>query len=238
MINHVFLEKPASIFRNGRAFAITADIALDRTQITWRVPGCLKGPLRARVAQAEPDTLDDPDTLADQSRWLESLLGLGNGAVTWTLAVGYNYPAGVVELLPDEPAVFNKDCESDAEILRGANPQSRVDRFRNLPFYAGVFCGKAIVSECFHNGNGAVTVHTDGRYQNRGYASSCLRIVTDRTLKAGIVPGFGTRFDNVAARALAERCGYVLRGLSYWVEIPGNDYAQLPPEVRTSLEQE
>jgi len=236
VINHVFLEKPVHIFSNGRAFAITAEIALDRTQITWRVPGDLKEPLQERVAQVEPDMLDDPDTLAGHSRWLEGLLGLANRAVAWTLAVGYSYPLEVVALLPDEPAVFNRDCESDPDILQGLRPQASVDRFRNLPFYACVFCGTAIISECFHSGNGAVTVRTDERYQNRGYASSCLRVVTDRTLKAGIAPGFGTRFDSVAARALAERCGYVLRGLSYWVEIPGKDYAQLPPKVRSSLE--
>jgi RimJ/RimL family protein N-acetyltransferase len=236
MIEHLFTEVPVHVFADGGVFAITAGIRLTRTQIAWRVPRCLKAALQTKVQKLEPDALDDTSILAGHSRWLEQVLGAPDGSVSWELAVAYDYPMQSVELISHEPAVFNKDFHSNSERLEGAYPEKRVQRFRDMPFYAGVFDGQAIVSECFHDGNGAVTVHTDQAYRGRGYASSCLRVVTDRTLKAKIRPGYGTSFGNGAARAVAERCGYVLAELMYWVGIAKESYAKIPPEMRESLE--
>ena len=237
MIEHVFEEKPVSILSNGRVSAMTAHIALDRTRIKWFVPRCLKAPLEARMAQMTPEEIDDADAIEGHSVWMRDLMGFTDeGSAFFELAVGYRYPAETVELLPDEQAVFNKDLESEPEGLEEANEERQVEGFRNLPFYAAVFDGNKIVSRCSHKGNGTVSIGADEAYRNRGYASSCLRVVTDRSLKAGIEMGYGTSFENAAARATAERCGYELNNLSYWVSITGDYYPKLPEDVRADLE--
>ena len=235
MIEHVYQEQPIVITRHGRAFVITAQIGLDGTQIKWFVPSCLREGLEARATQLEPDSLDRPDTIASLSEWLNELLGMKEGA-WFDLAVGYRYPEESIVLLPNEPAVFHKDCEAEPEGFEEANEAAAVERFRDLPYYAVVFDGPRIVSGCSHKGNGVISIGTVGGYQRRGYAASCLRVVTDRSIRAGITMGYGTLFDNAAARATAERCGYVLNNLSYWGCVSGPPYSKLPEALRANLE--
>jgi predicted GNAT family acetyltransferase len=83
----------------------------------------------------------------------------------------------------------------------------------------------------------AVVVETEPEFRRRGYALSCLRVVTARATEAGIAPRYGTEEGNTASRRTAERAGYALDLHMFWVTVDPEHRSAIPARIQTESDQ-
>jgi hypothetical protein len=66
-----------------------------------------------------------------------------------------------------EVAIFNRDYLPDFARLPPLRNNGYLRSLKTKPFCAGVIEGDAILSVCFHHGNGALTVDTDPEHRRK-----------------------------------------------------------------------
>lgn len=228
-------SRPPLCFPNGEIFLLVASIS--DGVIGWGVPDFLLETFQEQVKHLSAEELFDPNIQEKLCAWLDGTVGFTFPVIRWRTAVEYRYRGQPPTISADEPAIWSKDYNPSSKINLSGNPDRDLELFKNQPYCAAVIDGGTIASLCYCAHNGPISSITRPAFRRRGYALSCLRLLTQKCLESGFVPCFPAEVSNIASVALAEKAGYTKEDYMFWISIPPMDSEKLPPVLRSKKEE-
>ncbi len=232
-LSHQWHARPPLRFSNGEIFLIVASMA--DGVMGWGVPDFLLQPFREQVGRMSGEELFDPNIQRRLSAWLDTAVGFSLPVIRWRTAAEYYY-RGEPPIIPaEDPAIWNQDYTPPVGINLSNNPARALELLKNQPYCAAVIEGDTIASLCYCSHNGPISGYTRPASRRRGYALSCLRLLTKKCLEAGFDPCFPGDVSNVASVHLAEKAGYKLEQYMFWISIPPIADDKLPPRLQEQI---
>lgn len=219
------------LFPDGGVFLATASIDLDERTTRWQVPRSFEREFRRIAPTIPPESCLDAEVISARGQELDRVLGLEEGTIDWRLAAAYVYDRSELPLLPSIEIYSNRSNDLP--------PGTKRDKFSwwyiTHKYAACRIEDREVVSICFTD-NGAITAETKEAHRRRGFASACLRRIAAELVKDGIRPGYGTGYENVASRHIAESAGFRLTEYMYWIEITAEKRWSLPATFNRKLD--
>ena len=214
MYQHEVVEHASHKFPNNEVFVATADIQQDNMKVVWGIPKILKSEFERFADSLVLNDYCSAYILEAVSVWFGQTLNLESHSIKIDIAVYFEQIEGPIE--PISGIAINRF---------GDHSNIRENKLSKAFFDANQICvavieNSEIVSVAFDNGNGAVTVGTDLKFRNRGYATRCLKGLMFEYSKLHKLLGYGTTMDNVASRRVAEKAGLKESGnKGYWIRV-------------------
>jgi hypothetical protein len=178
------------------------------------------GDFRSRVASLSLEELFDQNIQERLSSWLDEAVGFSLPVVCWRTAAEYRYDGRPIVIPEGDPAVWNKDYTPN----EGINAQNSEDRafavFESQPYCAAVIKDGQIASMSYREKDGPISIFARPASRRKGYALSCLRLLTKKRIAAGFTPSYPEDVSNVASVHFAEKAGYKRQGYMFWITIP------------------
>lgn len=234
-LQHVFKIAPPVLFPEGEIFLSVASIDLSGKRIEWGVPGCLFSQMERILSKLRKEDIDRVNVHRKLAAQIDDLLAFKSRIVQWRRAVEFNYNQDEVRLLETEPAVYNRDVPKDSLIVLECKHDRFLSCFLTHPYCAAVIEGNEIASICWHGGNRALSIATKEKFRNMGFGSSCVRMLTRRSLAEGRRLSIGTEADNHPLIHIAIKVGYELTNKMYWISLPAKYRELIPSQVEAEL---
>lgn len=230
-LNHEWHSRPPLHFSNGEIFLIVASVRGD--VIGWGIPDFLLQPFKEQVEHMAVEELFDPNIQETLASWLDKAVGFTLPVTRWRTAAEYWYRKLPPAIPPEDRAVWNRDYALAEGINQSNNPGRAIEVFNTQPYCAAVIEGDTIASLCYCVHSGPVSTITLPAFRRKGYALSCLRLLTKKCLEAGFEPCYPTDVSNIASVHLVEKCGYEMEEYMFWISIPPIAKEALPPLLRS-----
>lgn len=215
-MNKYIEEKSIYFINNNELFFFTVDY--ENNNYIYSLPKTYKDQIIEELENIKD--LFTNESFTQIKNLTSKILNIEISKINITHSISYEFPLNKpIEDLSCDGLYSNKD-EFKIKNLVGENDEKLkyLNKFKN---YTVFILNNKIVSLCFDNNNGSITIETATDHQKKGYSTKCLQKLTYILTTERVYPtiGFGTDFHNPSACRVAEKVGFEKISEGIWVRV-------------------